>query len=294
MILIATCNDYPHPTPNLAALLKALESLGLSATHHPWKQTAPKVFADAEAVLPLCCWDYHDDPARFENWIGDLEARGARLFNPPAMLRWNLRKTYLLEMAEAGLAVPRTFHLPDANHRAVEERMQQEGWQSAVLKPASGQSGHGVRKVERADNTWPVDAVKRDALLQEFQPDISDLGETTLTFIDGVFSHAVRRILKAGEWRANEQHGITPERVDVSPEVIAAASRYLALLPETPLYARVDGLARADGFMLMELELIEPYLYCEFAPGSAENFAAAFARRLNRQSPSQAVSGSRS
>jgi hypothetical protein len=57
-------------------------------------------------VLPLCCWDYYDDPGRFLGWIHALEASRARLFNDPATLRWNFRKTYLLDMAAAGLSYP--------------------------------------------------------------------------------------------------------------------------------------------------------------------------------------------
>ena len=278
MILFATCSDYPHPTPSLEALLEALKVNGASAGHRPWKRTAPDDFARADAVIPLCCWDYHDDPERFRSWIDGLEAKGARLLNSADTLRWNLRKTYLLDMAAKGLRVPRTFHLADASPEAIAARMAAEGWDSAVLKPVSGQSGHGVRKVDLADqSSWPDGG---EAMLQEFQADIGELGETTLTFIDGLFSHAVRRVLKRGEWRANQQYGITPEGVDVDERTIEAARSYLALLPSVPLYARVDGLVRPDGFMLMELELIEPYLYCEFAPESAERFADALVRRL--------------
>ena len=64
MILIATCSEYPHPTPNLEALLNALKAQGMEAAHRPWKTTTPETFAVAEAVLPLCCWDYYDDPQR--------------------------------------------------------------------------------------------------------------------------------------------------------------------------------------------------------------------------------------
>ena len=54
----------------------------------------------------------------------------------------------------------------------------------------------------------------------------------------------------------------------------------LSVLPETPLYARVDGIARGGAFLLMELELIEPNLFFEYGPGSADRFASALARRL--------------
>ena len=279
-ILIATCSDYPHPTPSLEALLDALRSTGAEAAYLRWKTTSVQTFAAADAVLPLCCWDYYDDPERFLGWIDALEADGTKLLNPPALLRWNFRKTYLLEMASAGLAVPKTFHLQDAESRAIEQHMQSEGWQAAVLKPVSSQNGHGIQKLDWADRArWSVESITGEALLQEFQSDVGTLGETTMTFIDGTFSHAVRRVLKPGEWRANPQYGITYERVEVGRDVIETAQSYVDLLPQRPLYARVDGLVRASGFMLMELELIDPYLYLEFAPGSADALARALLQR---------------
>lgn len=281
MILIATCSEYPHPTPNLEALVSALRAQGMEAAYLPWKTTPLETFAETDAVLPLCCWDYYDDPGRFLAWIDALEAGGARLLNPPALLRWNFRKTYLLEMAAAGLPVPKTIRLTNPTPEAVAHAMEREGWRTTVLKPVSSQNGHGIRKLDWADRAqWSVEGVTGDMLLQEFQADVGALGETTMTFIDGAFSHAVRRVLKAGEWRANPQYGITYERVEVSRDVIDTAQACIDHLPQTPLYARVDGLVRSTGFMLMELELIDPYLYLEFAPGSADVMARAVLQRL--------------
>ncbi|WP_160195409.1 hypothetical protein [Microvirga sp. BSC39] len=146
-----------------------------------------------------------------------------------------------------------------------------------MAKPVSSQSGHGVRKIDWSNmDQWPTG----EMLLQEYQRDIGALGETTMTFIEGAFSHAVRRVLRPGEWRANAQYGTTYERVEVSRDVIDTAQAYVDFLPQAPLYARVDGLVRGDSFMLMELELIDPYLYLEFAPGSADVMARAVLQRL--------------
>jgi hypothetical protein len=50
-----------------------------------------------------------------------------------------------------------------------------------------------------------------------------------------------------------------------------------------PLYARVDMVADAAGDpMLMELEAVEPNLYLDQAPGSAERVAAAIVARVQR------------
>lgn len=281
-ILVATCREYPDPTPSVEALLAALETQGARSGHRIWTETPLETFASADMVLPLCCWDYHGDPQRFLRWIRDLEAMGARLLNPPATLRWNLRKTYLLEMAHSGLAVPATIHLPSADAGTIERHMRDKGWDVAVLKPVMGQSGYGVQKLDLARRAeWAVDdGGTADTLLQEYLADIGALGETTLTFIDREFSHAVRRNLAPGEWRANQQYGIVPERIDVPEGIVSAAREYLRASPDLPAYARVDGLMRSDGFMLTELELIEPYLYLEFATGAAERLAAALIRRL--------------
>ena len=60
-------------------------------------------------------------------------------------------------------------------------------------------TSEGARKIDLADAaSLPEDASAGEVLVQDFQADIGRLGETTLTFIDGVFSHAVRRVLRPG------------------------------------------------------------------------------------------------
>jgi hypothetical protein len=61
---------------------------------------------------------------------------------------------------------------------------------------------------------------------------------------------------------------------------VRRARAVLDTLPVTPLYARVDGLPRADGYALMELEVIEPGLALDLSDDAAERFAEATVRRL--------------
>ncbi len=275
MIVFATCNRFPEPTPSLDLLLAAVRAEGVAAGWAAWNGPGQEIFATAEAVLPVCCWDYQGETERFRAWIDVLEARGIRLVNSAPLLRWNLRKTYLLDLAAAGLAVPTSFHLEAANGDAIEERLRREGWESAVLKPVSGQGGEGVLKLDLVNRaSWQLGAHQgQEAILQAFHPEIGGLGEITLLFVDGVFSHAIKRGLPPGEWRANHQYGVSVAPVLAEPDLIAAARRYLDAAPQMPFYARVDGIAGPDGLMLMELEAIEPYFYFELVPGSAERFA---------------------
>ena len=64
----------------------------------------------------------------------------------------------------------------------------------------------------------------------------------------------------------------TAEQREFAAEVMAEVSERFG----TPLYARVDIAADADGRpVLMELEAIEPYFYFDHGPGAAERFARA-------------------
>ena len=70
-------------------------------------------------------------------------------------------------------------------------------------------------------------------------------------------------------------------RHESSERDIVAAARVLRALEDDWLYARVDMMRDDEGrLVLMELELIEPYLYPEQGPDCAALFAKALARRL--------------
>lgn len=284
MIFIATCDAFNHPTPSLDVLLKAIRSKGVQAEHKSWRRTPVQDFIVADLVLPLCFWDHYGALQYFLPWVDAIEAAGGRLINTPDMLRWNFRKTYLLELLEAGLAVPPTVHITEIDAPKVEQVMRTEHWPAVVIKPVSGQDGHEMVQLQIAARAhWPdLYFPQQEALGQVFQPEITACSETTLTFIDGEFSHAVQRHVCAGDWRANRQFGARVEAITVSEALIEEAKRYLESVPGHPVYARIDGIARPQGFLLMELELIDPYLYLEMAPpNAAEQLAQALIHRLH-------------
>ncbi len=283
MILVATCDAFDHPTPSLDVLLKVIREKGVRAEHRTWRHTPVKDFAVADLVLPICFWDHHGALQHFLRWVDAVEAAGGRLINTPEILRWNFRKTYLLDVIQAGLPVPPTVYIEDIDTYQVESVMRAESWDTVVIKPVSGQDGHDIVKLSLEERVhWPdLYVPQQEALVQVFQPDIIEFGETTLTFFEGEFSHAVRRNLRAGEWRANRQFGAQVEAVTVSQEMINEATRYLDVVPGHPVYARVDGIVSPHGFMLMELELIDPYLYLEITSiQAAEKLAKALTSRL--------------
>ena len=121
--------------------------------------------------------------------------------------------------------------------------------------------------------------------MQEFLPEIAD-GELSLIYFDGIFSHAVRKRPPQGEFRVNSRFGATRSAETPSREVTEQGAAALRALPELPLYARVDGVVRDGALIVIEVEVLEPALFLEFDPPSAERFADATIARFWHRGPS--------
>ena len=206
-------------------------------------------------------------------------ATASRLFNSLGLVRWNLRKDYVGKLAAAGVRVPGTRIVP-RQQAAIERVFDETGWARAVVKPATGASGHSVELLTRDDVAGAVSGLAAgDVLVQEFLPEIAD-GELSMVYFDGVFSHAIRKRPPRGEFRTNSRFHATRARDTPPPAVAEQGAAALLALPELPLYARVDGVVRDGSLIVLEVEVLEPALFMEFDPPSAERFAEATVKRL--------------
>lgn len=273
IVALATCDLWPEAGRGLRLLITALEARGLEVAVLPWQTEDQAPFLKAPLILPLCVWDYARSPEAFRFWVRSLAAEGAPFANAPELMLWNMDKAYLTDLAAKGLPTPPSLLLEDPSAEDLAAHMETRGWPSAVLKPAIGQSGNGVQHFELAERAFWPEPPRGGLILQPWLPEILSAGETSLIFLEGCFSHAVLRAPAEGEWRANSQYGVRVSPVEPPPGAVELGLRALSLLPHRPFYARVDGLARREGFLLTELELIEPALFFDLHPEAAENAA---------------------
>lgn len=269
-IALATCKEWPHPGAGLLAVIHALELDGHSVGVLPWQEDN-RAFVEADLILPLAIWDYAKQPDCFRNWLLEIEDAGGVFANCPKLMAWNSDKRYLLDLEQKGVHVPKTVPVESAEQ--VYFAMQQHEWAQAVIKPAIGQSGHGVRLLRA-----PLEdglALDKPHILQDWIPEIKQ-GELSMIFFNGQFSHAVTRMPAKEDWRANSQYGVTVTQATAPFGAINAGQTCLENLSSMPLYGRVDGLMMPGGeFLLTELELIEPALFLDVVPGSAARLADA-------------------
>lgn len=281
-IVLATSTSDSELTESDRLYAQALVSRGHIVTVAPWD--GPRMpFDGADAVVLRATWGYYRTPDAFRAWT-EATAAATRLFNSIDLVRWNLRKDYVGKLAAAGVRVPKS-HVLACDVSAIERIFEMTGWSCAVVKPATGASGYSVELLQRATLGSQVAGLGEEArtagvVLQEFLPEIAE-GELSLIYFDGVFSHAIRKRPPPGEFRSNSRYGPTRTSETPSQAVVDQGAACLAVLPELPLYARVDGVMRDGALIVIEIEVLEPALFMEFAPASADRFAAATMRRVD-------------
>ena len=283
-ICFVTCRTWPDISDSDRLVQRALEACGATVEARAWN--APGADWDGfDAIVLRSNWDYHFEPDAFLGWLDRLERAGARIWNPPALVRWNLTKAYLLELARAGVPTVATVLLEDETRAGLEAMMAARGWSRVVMKPVISASAHDTRLVSGDTLDETVDAlasgaIRRPVLVQPFLEEIQTRGEWSLVFIDDELTHAVLKRPASGEFRVQPRLGGTVETPAPPDGVPAVARLALDALPVPPLYARIDGVETASGFQIMEVEVNEPGLFFPHAPAAALRFAEALLRRV--------------
>ena len=283
-VALATYAGAPDLAPDDRLLVPALERMGINTTPVVWSDRSV-AWQDFDAVVLRSCWDYHLRLGEFQNWLGALESADVRLWNPAPMVRWNADKRYLLELTRLGVPTIPTMIAARGRADAVESIAEAEGWTRFVIKPAVSASGYETYALALPLDPAARTAVARvtaigDVLVQPFASEVAESGELSFTFFDGVFSHAAIKRARSGEFRVQTDHGGTVHPTSVDRTLVAQATGVIESLGERPLYARVDGIARRNALLLMELELIEPNVFMSHHADAAQRFAAAIHRRM--------------
>jgi len=257
--------------------------LGLEVEEIAWDDPG-RNWDDYELVVVRSTWDYMERPAEFLEVLERIDASDARLENSLELMRWNLDKGYLRELAAAGVPTIPTLWRDGLEPGGLAELFDELGAEALVVKQVVGAGAIGSWRVERGEleRLAPEIAAHyadRALMAQPFVPSVLREGEFSIIYIDGEASHALSKTPKPGDYRSQEEYGSELRSVEVEGVLRQAADEVLARLPETPLYARVDFLRVEGDLALIELELVEPALYLRMDAGAPERFARALARR---------------
>ncbi|WP_416831376.1 MAG: ATP-grasp domain-containing protein [Erythrobacter sp.] len=266
----------------IAALAPAFEAAGLNLKVVDWEAHIAD-FAGVDLVLLGTSWNYQDKADAFLARLDELAAIGIKVCNPPDLVRWNIQKTYLRDLAEQGAATIPTLWLTDVGLSDIEDAFKAFESDRLVVKRQVGAGALGQVLIHRDHLPEPDWQFGHPAMVQPFLPAIAEEGELSFIFIDGELSHALVKRPAKGDYRIQSLYGGVETVFEPDAEQTAAASAILDALPfDMPLYARIDMLRAQDNrLMVMEAEMIEPYLYPVQGPQLGERLARSVAKRLD-------------
>ena len=270
-------------------LKPAFAAQGMELIEVRWREIADRT-GEFDGILPLMVWDYYQgNKEAFLTAIAEAE-RVTPVFNDFDTLKWNADKSYLDELKSRGAPVIRTTAVDFVTQSNVARAFEELETDTLVIKPQVG-GGAWRQVLYRQGEPFPEPAEfpPEGALLQAFLPSVKEEGEYSFLYFGGRFSHAVRKTPKAGDYRIQSIYGGHEDTYVPTEAERETARSVLDTLDEPPLYARVDLLRGRDGQLkLIELELLEPYLYLPQAPGEAgenegaQKFAKALKARLEK------------
>ena len=257
-----------------------LKQLGWQVDNVPWRDQAVN-WNDYHVAVIRSPWDYQQDPEAFMQVLETIEKSSCKLYNGLDIVRWNLDKNYLFELGERGVELVPTLkgeYLTKADLINFFEQLQTN---HLVIKPMVGANADDTFSLhkETLDDSLITEVVGlfqgREFMAQPFMSGIVEEGEFSVIYYGDKRSHVILKVPGKGDFRVQEEHGGSVVPI-AEPEaaLILACDRALHVLPEIPLYSRLDFVRTAQNtFALMELELIEPCLYFRFGENAAGRFA---------------------
>lgn len=152
---LVTCRQLPRLSVSDQLLVEPLEREGFIAEGAAWDN--PHIKWEQFDVLVLrSCWNYPGHYQKFLDWLKQIEILGVPMVNSSDIIRWNIHKSYLFDLAKRGIPIIPT-----------------------VIKPAIGNREKGV-----------------EYLVQPFMPEVIKRGEYRFIFIGGKLTHTVLKTPK--------------------------------------------------------------------------------------------------
>lgn len=262
------------PDVDLAFLVPELEVRNVAVRVIDWRKDAVD-WSSVDLAIVKSPWDYTLHADEFHDWLTRVASQ-THVLNPLSVIEWNMNKRYLGQLAERGVSVCPSRYATDLD--AVREAIAATDAPRIVVKPtvSAGSQDTGLFDVDDPGAVTLAERILglgKTVLVQPAIAAVAEEGERSLIFFGGEFVHAIRKgpllalgggLLTGGEYVESIDAAVATEQEQaLAAQALAAAAE---ITGESFLYARVD-IARGDeGPLLMELELVEPSYFLNYAP----------------------------
>lgn len=257
----------------------------------------------ADMVLIKEPWNYFEKSELFLKWLYSVQnCMNTIVWNAPESMIWNFDKKYLLELEDNGIAIfPTLFvHNGQVLPTMIEilQRFNLTAADSIVVKPSISGGSFETHRIHLSDSNANDEIIRivtqvlhfSSALIQPFVKEIVAVGEYSLIFLAGEFSHCVLKKPSKDNYFVQASFGGTSSLVEISHELIDVGRSIIKVAESLIIskrdprdiipIARVDGILRDGKFLLSELEVIEPFLYFNSYPSGLTRLKEVIVNRL--------------
>jgi glutathione synthase/RimK-type ligase-like ATP-grasp enzyme len=202
-------------------------------------------------------------------------------------------KHYLLELHQKGIPIPKTLIVKNCDVAQLDfgQFLTKNKLTQCVIKPCIGGGSDDVQRfLNNAEVLAQQENLKaifreKDMMIQEYLPEVATLGELSLMYFNKVFSHAVIKRPRLGDFKNSPYVAGTTLSASPTENVRSVADKIIGSVQSELLYARVDLVERNNGdVLLMELELIDPVMFLDYSVSSVNMFGEAILGKLEAAS----------
>ena len=172
-----------------------LAKLGWKIDEVSWMR--PEVrWDDFDLVVIRSPWDYSNHPQACLSVLEQIDRSDALLANPLDIVRWNLEKSYLKQLQAQAISIVPTVWLTKLNQTDLDAAFDHFATAEIVVKPTIGaNAGDTFRLARDAAASTTQRALRafrsRPVMVQPFIKAIVELGEYSLFYSRGEFSHSI-------------------------------------------------------------------------------------------------------
>ena len=269
-------------------LIGPMKENGWDVSFIPWDKLNQN-WNNFDLVIVRSTWNYQNHLDEFLDVLRMIDKSKALLLNPLPLIEWNVNKTYLKDLKKDGIPIIPSLFFDDFDIDEVRNSFNTFDSEKVIIKPTVGANADKIMIINKSDNMDTLKKTKdiykyRSFILQPFINSIKKDGEVSLIFFNKDFSHALSKVPKKGDFRVQEEHGGTLKLLkNLDEQKINLCKEILSLLPYDFFYSRIDLVVDEGNPLLMEIEVIEPSLYFNLEPKSANLFAKKVSDFFNHQ-----------
>lgn len=240
-----------------------------------------------DCVIIKSTWDYFVGKIqKFYTWLDLLKSKNVKCLNHPDIIKWNADKHYLLDIEKAGLKIVPTIIIEKGDKLNVNDALVKFNADELVVKPCVSGAAMNTFRIDKSVSSDVLNKINQllleeSYLVQPLKKEILTEGEWSFVYFNQKFSHHLLKSGKENDFRVQHFWGGSINTPKFHDEMLQQANQYIEQFAKGTLYARVDAVWTNNQLELMELELIEPYLFFFTNEHSLNNYYNAFINLYN-------------